>query len=328
MNDTDQKPGERALRVHYIKPDPDQAGQRLDNFLRTRYKSVPKSKIYNIIRKGELRVNGRRVKAEYRLQREDEIRVPPLRQRTLTDANTPTLELAKKRLPLEDVLLYEDDSVLVVNKPIGLAVHGGSQVPWGLIEALRLIRTDLKFVELGHRLDRETSGALVLAKKRSILKLVHQAFSEQSVEKIYWALLAHRVGKKQVTVDLPLEKNIYQGGERMVRVSRDGKPAATHLKVLEKFDNATETEIKLDSGRTHQIRVHTQYLGHPVIGDQKYGDTELNGVYKTTFGLDRMCLHAQSIDFEIEGKTISVKAPLDDRLLRLREKLAAKNTII
>ncbi len=291
----------------------DEAGQRLDNYLFSRLKGVPKSKIYRIIRKGELRVNGKRVKVDHRLQPDDKVRIPPLRVSEARDDAMPSADYLLERLPLDQLVLYESKALLVINKPAGIAVHGGTGVKWGVIEALRVLRPDIAFIELVHRLDRETSGVLLLAKKRSVLKALHRALAGSDLDKRYWVLLAGKLPKRRVTVDLPLEKNVYRGGERLVQVARDGKPAVTHLQLLERYTldstldrvpgepstangfDSSWVEVRLETGRTHQIRVHTQYLGHPIVGDEKYGDPQFNSRFKQHYGIDRMWLHAAEL---------------------------------
>lgn len=328
-NDVSEKelPGGHA--VVYREIPSDYAGQRLDNHLVALLKDVPKSKLYQIVRKGELRVNGKRIKPDYRLQAGDVIRIPPLHRGEPKAPDLPSLKLLKARLPLESMILFENKSLLVINKPAGLAVHGGSKTPWGIIEALRVIRDDIHFLELVHRLDRDTSGVLLLAKKRSVLRALHRALANNELKKEYLALLVGRFPQSEATVNLALDKNHYQGGERMVRVSRDGKPALTHFKVLKRLENATFVSVRLETGRTHQIRVHAQYLGHPIIGDPKYGDCNANQEFVKSHGIDRMWLHAEQIVLPTDSNEapleelagLTFRAPLDPMLEKIVQSL-------
>ena len=254
-----------AVKPFLIEIDEESAGQRIDNFLFTRLKGVPKSHVYRILRKGEVRVNGGRCQAQRRLDSGDVVRVPPLRQAERNEREIPEA-LVQQRLA--DRILHEDEDFLVVNKPAGMAVHGGSGLSYGVIEGLRAIRPQAKFLELVHRLDRETSGCLLVAKKRSSLRHLHELFrADHQVKKVYLALLTGVWLRKQLLVDAPLKKNILQSGERMVKVARDGKPARTEFRRLRKFASATLVEASLFTGRTHQIRVHAQSLGHAIACD-------------------------------------------------------------
>lgn len=299
-------------KVSYLTIDENNSGQRLDNFLITLLKGVPKSKIYRILRKGEVRVNKKRVKPQYRLDVGDEVRLPPIRKAE---------EQASPRVPenlmtsLEERILYEDDGLIVVNKPSGVAVHGGSGLSFGVIEAFRQMRPDQSFLELVHRLDRETSGVLMLAKKRKVLTYLHEQLRTDGVDKRYLALVLGKWRGGAQEVDAPLLKNVTQSGERVVRVSRDGKPSLTRFKTLERFAIATLVEAKPVTGRTHQIRVHCQYAGCPIVGDEKYATNEINKTFKE-FGVRRLFLHARSITFQArEGeKSLTIEAELDPEL--------------
>lgn len=302
-----------GFKPQFIEIDSESAGQRIDNFLFSRFKGVPKGHVYQILRTGQVRVNGGRAKALRRLMEGDVIRIPPLRF-----AEREALEIGESqlRLRLDNRILYEDDDFLVFNKPAGLAVHGGSGVSFGLIEGLRKLRPEARFLELVHRLDKDTSGCLLIAKKRSALNYLHEMFrSEQRMGKIYTALLAGVWARKQLLVDAPLKKNILQSGERMVRIAKDGKPAQTILTRLKKFSNATLVEAKLLTGRTHQIRVHAQSIGHAIAGDERYGDESINQAFRKQ-GLKRMFLHASELSFEHPktNKPFKVVAPLDAEL--------------
>jgi 23S rRNA pseudouridine955/2504/2580 synthase len=299
-------------RVQIIDIPAEFAGQRLDNFLFTRLKGVPKSRIYRMLRSGEVRLNGGRVKAQDRIEGGDKLRIPPVRVAEREEAVLP-IHMLRQRL--ENRVVFEDEAMLVLNKPVGMAVHGGSGTSFGVIEGLRHLRPDARFLELVHRLDRDTSGLLLVAKKRSALRVLHELFREDQVEKRYLALLAGAWGQKQWLVDAPLEKNIAQGGERMVRVSSQGKPAQTHFRRLQRFEQATLVEAKPVTGRTHQIRVHAAHLGHPIAGDERYGKEEDNRVFRQ-LGLKRLFLHAAdlAIAHPVSGETLRLHAPLEAEL--------------
>jgi 23S rRNA pseudouridine955/2504/2580 synthase len=303
--------------VKWIEIDEDQAGQRLDNFLFTQLKGVPKTRIYRIVRKGELRVNKGRVNAKYRLQVNDVVRIPPIR---VADRDEAILVQPTLKHSLEQLILYEDDGFIVLNKPSGFAVHGGSGINSGVIEALRVIRPQQKFLELVHRLDKETSGCLLIAKKRSALKYLHELFRGDGVEKTYLALLAGRWERKKQWVDAPLLKNVNQGGERMVVVSKLGKSAQTHFVRLQKFSDTTLVHASPKTGRTHQIRVHAAWLGFPLVGDDRYGDAEQNKLFRKR-GYRRLFLHAEQLRFKhpVSGDLMHFQAPLPDSLTQLIE---------
>ncbi|GAB4357534.1 MAG: 23S rRNA pseudouridine(955/2504/2580) synthase RluC [Gammaproteobacteria bacterium] len=297
--------------VTWIEIDRDQAGQRIDNFLLRELKGVPKSRIYRILRKGEVRVNKGRAAPTYRLQSGDKVRIPPIRR-----GNAPTGSPGRAAVErVQSCLILEHPHFLVVDKPAGMAVHGGSGLSFGLIEAMRAWRSDLSYLELVHRLDRETSGCLLLAKRRSALRRLHTLIREGGMEKRYLALVqGHWKGGGRV-VDLPLRKNQLQGGERVVRVDPAGKPSQTRFKVIDYYGDATLVEATLLTGRTHQIRVHAAHEGHPLAGDDKYGDPEWNRALRR-LGLKRMFLHAHSLAFlypEPE-EAIHASAPLGEDL--------------
>lgn len=281
--------------------------QRVDNYLLRELKGVPKSKIYSILRKGEVRVNKKRVDPDYRLQAGDLLRIPPVRvaERTPAFIGDKTLRL------VEQSILFEDDGILVVNKPAGIAVHGGSGVDFGLIEALRRLRPDETGIELVHRLDRDTSGCVLLAKKRSVLKSLHEAFRGDGVDKRYLALAIGKWPAHLREINAPLNKNELKSGERMVAVHVDGKPSVTRFEVIERFGPATLIEARPVTGRTHQIRVHAQFAGHALAGDPKYGRDEDNLLLRE-FGLKRLFLHSASIGcfFPHLGRNQTFEAPL------------------
>jgi 23S rRNA pseudouridine955/2504/2580 synthase len=308
-------------KAQLLEIDGEYAGQRIDNFLMNRLKGVPKSHVYRILRTGEVRINGGRCQAHRKLAAGDIVRIPPLRLAAERDAAVPE-NLVRSRLA--DRVLFEDDDFLVLNKPAGMAVHGGSGLSYGLIEGLRQIRPESRFLELVHRLDRDTSGCLLIAKKRSTLRALHELFrDDRQVTKIYTALLAGAWARKQMDVDAPLKKNILQSGERIVKVATDGKPALTHFRRLRKFERATLVEARLMTGRTHQIRVHSKFMGHPIVGDDRYGDENANQGFRSQ-GFKRLFLHARSLAFSHPrtGKPFSVEAPMDPELEAFLEQLS------
>ncbi|MCD1126250.1 23S rRNA pseudouridine(955/2504/2580) synthase RluC [Jinshanibacter sp. LJY008] len=293
----------------------DTAGQRIDNFLRTMLKGVPKSMIYRVLRKGEVRVNKKRIKPEYKLEDGDIIRIPPVRVAE-REESVVSAKLDKVAV-LEHCILYEDDHILVMNKPSGTAVHGGSGLSFGVIEGLRALRPEAKFLELVHRLDRETSGILMVAKKRSALRSLHEQLRLKTMQKDYLALVRGQWQSHCKVVQAPLLKNVLQSGERIVRVDGEGKPSETRFKVEERFEFSTLVKASPVTGRTHQIRVHTLHAGHPIAFDDRYGDQEFDRQLEHT-GLNRLFLHAASLRFEhpSTGETMRVEAPMDKTLHR------------
>lgn len=305
-------------KVQWYEITEENCEQRLDNFLITLLKGVPKTRIYRIIRKGEVRVNKGRINNKYRLQKGDIVRIPPIRvaSRDNEVELQPTLKYS-----LEKDIIYEDEYLIVLNKPAGFAVHGGSGISSGVIEGLRLLRPEARFLELAHRLDKDTSGCLLVAKKRSILKILHDFFRGDGVKKTYIALLVGQWERKKQIVSAPLLKNTGKGGERVVKVSQAGKFAETHFKRLKKYKNSTLVEASPKTGRTHQIRVHAAWLGHPIVADDRYGHAETNNILKKK-GFRRLFLHAEQLQFHhpITEKIISFKAPLPKELELLLEK--------
>lgn len=302
-----------SVRVQWFEVGEEGAGQRIDNYLMARLKGVPRSHVYRILRTGEVRRNGGRVQADVRLAFGDRIRVPPVKVAQPAQATPLNAENIRKRF--EARILFEDDDIIAFNKPAGVAVHGGSGLAFGVIEGFREIRPEARFLELVHRLDRDTSGCLLLAKKRSALSHLHQQFREDTVNKRYLALFVGAWRRASQTVDAPLQKNILQSGERMVKVSPQGKPARTDFRRLEAFTEATLVEALPMTGRTHQIRVHAKHLGHPLAGDERYGDEDVNRQFRQS-GLKRLFLHAAEAGFQHPrtGATISVSAPLEPDL--------------
>ncbi|MBI3545509.1 MAG: RluA family pseudouridine synthase [Gammaproteobacteria bacterium] len=310
-----------ASAVRYVEIDDSRAGQRLDNFLIATLKGVPRSHIYRILRKGEVRINRGRVKPDYRLEPGDMVRIPPLRLSAPSDIDP--AQTAEKFAWLQQRILYEDDDLMVVNKPSGLPVHSGSGVNIGLIEALRHVRAQDASLELAHRLDRETSGCLVVTKTRPAMLAMHRLLRHGGIEKHYLALVqgAWRGGAREINV--ALEKNRPNANEHMVEVSDDGKEAISVFIPHQRLRIATLMEIKLLTGRTHQARVHAAHLGHPIAGDDKYGDREFNRRLHR-LGLRRLFLHAQRLTFAHpqSGSKIDIEAPLPDELSLLLERLS------
>lgn len=300
-------------QVQFIDISDDEAGQRIDNFLLTKLKGVPKSMIYRIIRKGEVRVNKGRIKPEYKLVEGDQVRVPPVRVAERETA--PVSAKLDKVAALANCILFEDDVLLVLNKPSGTAVHGGSGLSFGVIEGLRALRPDARFLELVHRLDRDTSGILLVAKKRSALRALHEQLRLKQMQKDYLALVRGNWQSHMKVIQAPLLKNILQSGERVVKVSSEGKPSETRFKVEERFDNATLVKASPVTGRTHQIRVHTLYAGHPIAFDDRYGDKQFDSQLAGT-GLNRLFLHASALKFTHPktGEEMRLQAPLDNQL--------------
>jgi 23S rRNA pseudouridine955/2504/2580 synthase len=313
--------------VTYVEAGEGDAGQRVDNFLSRILKDVPRSLVYRILRTGEVRVNGKRAKPEHRLAEGDRVRLPPLQRKTeeqrAAERSAPSRSL---REFVSGAIIHQDRDLIVINKPAGVAVHGGSGLSAGVIEALRATHPELKELELVHRLDRETSGVLLVAKRRAALRELHALLRERDMDKRYLALVVGRWPFGTKTIDLPLKTNLKQGGERVVRVHADGQHAVTTFKPIEHFGKlATLLDVSLGTGRTHQIRVHAAHAGHPIAGDEKYGDRERDAKLKP-YGLQRMFLHAQSLTFKRPGapKPFSVSAPVPEDWQAVIEKLRAE----
>jgi 23S rRNA pseudouridine955/2504/2580 synthase len=314
---------EIKLPVQIVEIEPDFIGQRIDNFLLARLKGVPKSVIYRVLRKGEVRVNKKRIKPEYKLQQDDVVRIPPITVATQAEPVSVKLSMVKN---LEQHILFEDNDLIVLNKPSGMAVHGGSGLQFGVIEALRALRPLAKHLELVHRLDRDTSGCLLIAKKRSVLTHLHEQLRNKTVEKKYWALVAGDWDNKVRKVTEPLKKNTLQSGERVVRVDeQDGKPSETRFRILQRYQQGTLVEAFPVTGRTHQIRVHTACKGHPIACDDKYGDNVFTAQMQQ-LGLNRLFLHAKTLSFmhPMTETTLRVEAPLDEALEQALSKLTRK----
>lgn len=290
--------------------DENDVGQRVDNFLMRHLKGVPKQKIYSILRKGEVRVNSSRVKPTYRLQHQDRIRIPPV----TTRASAPVQFNADTNSILESSILFEDKDIIALNKPHGFAVHGGSSISAGVVEILRHMRNQPQ-IELAHRLDRDTSGCLLLCKKRSVLKEVQAAFRERTVKKKYALIVAGRWPNKTRSVQGRLLRYLTHWGERRVRVDDTGQVARTDFQVMELASDATMLQASLHTGRTHQIRVHAQSQGFPILGDSKYGN-HVEGHYAP-----RLCLHASRLVVPVGGDRLDLTAPMEPTMAAYWQRL-------
>ncbi len=290
-------------RATWLEVGEESAAQRIDNFLLRRLKGVPKSHVYRVLRSGEVRVNSGRVRPDYRLQVGDRIRVPPIRI-------APRPALAR---PSQFPIVFEDAALLVIDKPAGVAVHGGSGVSYGVIESLRAARPQAKVLELAHRLDRDTSGLLILAKKRSALVELHRLLREGEVKKVYVAVVKGVLDKTMLEIRAPLRKYVSAKGERRVSVGEGGREAVTRVKALKSGRDYSVLEVRLLTGRTHQIRVHLAHAGHPILGDDKYGDFSLNHALAKQ-GVRRLFLHARRLEFAhpISGEHVELEAKLPD----------------
>ncbi|MBS0580951.1 MAG: RluA family pseudouridine synthase [Proteobacteria bacterium] len=312
------RPGVQRLEVTE-----EEAGQRLDNYLHKRLGGLPRSRIFRIIRKGEVRVNGKRASPETRLALADTVRVPPVSLAAPeASPRRPSGALSER---IAQSIIFEDARLLVIDKPAGVAVHGGSGVSFGVIEALRALRPE-ETLELVHRLDRDTSGCLLIAKRSSTLRTLHALLREETgFEKRYLALVrgAWDLGDKRI--DAPLRTDTRVGGERTVKVAENGKPSVSRFRPVQFFGRfATLLEVELETGRTHQIRVHAAHAGHPVAGDEKYGDPAFSESLRA-LGLHRMFLHAHSISFKWpEGGEFSINTPLPAELGALIDRLATQ----
>ncbi|WMY94717.1 MAG: 23S rRNA pseudouridine(955/2504/2580) synthase RluC [Arsenophonus sp.] len=300
-----------------------EVGRRIDNFLLTRFKDIPKSKIYRIIRKGEVRINSGRIKPKYKIQEGDLLRIPFLEMRR---KKTIFLDKFNQIDLLVNNILYEDEYLLILNKPSGMAVHGGTKIQFGIIEILRVLRSETYFLELVHRLDRDTSGILLIAKKLSALRTLHEQLRMKTIQKEYLALVKGQWPSHIKVIKEPLLNNVLKNGQRIVQVSINGKYAETNFEIKERFVNTTLLKVIPITGKKHQIRVHTQYVKHPIIFDHLYGDSNFNKQLNIT-GLKRIFLHANILVFThpLTGERLSFKAPLDEQLqtclIKLRKEL-------
>jgi 23S rRNA pseudouridine955/2504/2580 synthase len=300
--------------VTYLTINQEHVEQRIDNFLHTHFKGVPRSHIYRILRTGEVRVNKGRVKPTYRLQVGDRLRIPPI-QFQPPSPKVPTVEKCQE---LASAILYEDARLLIVNKPAGMAVHGGSGLNGGVIEGLRTLYPHAPYLELVHRLDRDTSGCLMIAKKSSMLRRLHELLRQSGIHKQYLALVQGRWNSQLTKCQAPLQKNVLRSGERMVHVHAEGKPAMSQFTIERQWTTTTLLRVRPLTGRTHQIRVHTAYLGHPIAGDNKYGNDNFNKQMRQ-WQLKRLFLHAEKLEITMPDIdfTLSIQAPLPQELQKV-----------
>lgn len=309
-------PAASRAAVRHVAVGPEEAGQRLDKALESLLSGVPRSRIFRLIRRGEVRVNGRRAEPAQRLAAGDDLRLPPVRAPEPSEAGAPRVPPGLIRA-VEEAVLFQDERVLVLNKPSGIAVHGGSGLSFGVIEALRASRPK-ESLELVHRLDRDTSGCLIVARRNSALRVLHALMREGAVQKSYLVLVTGRWGLGHKHINAPLRTDLRVGGERTVKVDAQGKQAHTEFRLIEHFGNrASLLEATLHTGRTHQIRVHAAHCGHPVLGDEKYGDPARNAELEG-LGLRRLFLHAHAVSFTWPGgheQTFSAPLPADLRAL-------------
>lgn len=291
-------------KVKNIKIDLESKGMRLDNYLISLLKGIPKSKIYSIIRKGEVRLNSKRIKPRHKIQEGDIVRIPPLKiiENETVKPSSNIVEIIKEKI------IFEDKSILVINKPVGIASHGGSGISLGLIEIVRQIIPSYENVQLVHRLDKDTSGCIVLTKKKSVLREMHNELRNHSVEKKYVAITKGHWQQNSIDVNLNLLKLKNKSGEQKVKVSDEGKESITKFKVIKQNQNFSQINCTLLTGKTHQIRVHCQHLEHPIMGDRKYGDKDFNKLAKK-IGITRMMLHASSINFKRMKFSIDSQIP-------------------
>lgn len=308
--------GNPFTSVQTLKVGSERDGQRVDNALAALLRGVPRSLIYRLLRTGQVRVNGKRAKPDTRLATGDLLRIPPVRTARREDSGAPPAGLVKQ---LADSVIFEDRDFLAIDKPSGIASHGGSGVSFGAIELLRAACPN-EHLELAHRLDRDTSGVLVFARTRQGLSGLQALIRAGKVKKQYLCLLTGKLERAKFDVNAPLRKSVLSGGERMVRVDDDGKPALTFFREIERYRDGSLVEATLDTGRTHQIRVHAAHAGHPVAGDPKYGDREANKHFRD-LGLKRLFLHAARFEFELNERTYSFSAPLPGDLREVLDEL-------
>ena len=308
----------QSPQVRLVEVSREDAGQRIDNFLSRHLKGVPRSMIYRILRRGEVRVNSGRIQPRYKVKAGDRVRIPPVRVAAPRSSAVPDSWMAD----IETRIVFENTRLLVIDKPSGIAVHGGSGIRHGIIETLRARRPDAPYLELVHRLDRETSGCLIIAKRRSALRALHEQLRNGQMTKRYLALVRGRWtgGRRRVTA--ALKKNQLQGGERVVRVDAAGKSAESDFRPLTIHDSASLVEVDLHTGRTHQIRVHATHIGYPLAGDSRYGDSEFNHAIKR-LGLRRLFLHAHLLEFSepASDEVLTISTPLGDDLKQVLDNL-------
>lgn len=323
-SDTPERPAGAARTIHIAE---DRDGQRIDNFLLGYLKGAPRSLVYKLLRSGQVRLNGGRVKAERKLEAGDQVRIPPIRLDEPSDKGTPAKGLLEA---MQASIIFEDARLLAINKPSGVASHGGSGISFGAIETLRALRPK-ESLELVHRLDRDTSGLLLIARKRSALTELQALMREDGaagsggIRKRYLALLVGRMPDGLMSVDAPLHVGLRQGGERHVQVASAGvgKASLSHFKVLERRGGQSYCEVRIATGRTHQIRVHAQHIGHAVAGDDKYGDEAVNKRLRDQVGLKRLFLHASTLEFALDGGKVPylLNAPLAPDLIEVLDRL-------
>lgn len=307
---------QKSTSVRYVRVGAEAAGQRVDNFLLRELKGVPRSHVYRLLRTGQVRVNGGRVKPHRKLVQGEELRVPPWKGSEKAAALPPTDNFKSR---VAGAIFYEDARLIALNKPPGMAVHGGTNVPHGVIEMLRAIRPNAPYLELAHRLDRATSGCLIVAKDRETLKRLHEALRDGRVSKRYLALLCGAWEGGAREVDLPVGRS-QRGGERMMEVASDGKASMTRFTPVRRFRDYVLADVDIATGRTHQIRVHAAAIAHPVAGDRKYGDAKANRELRQ-LGLKRMFLHAARFEMELDGQTLSLEAAVSGDLLEVLRKM-------
>lgn len=294
--------------IHYLHIDTERSGQRLDNYLLALNRKIPKSHIYKLIRSGQVRVNKKRVKPYYKLQAADEIRLPDLFEQK--SASLSSNQAAAKQS--FGSILYEDKALLIIDKLAHVAVHGGSGISYGVIEILRARYAHLPTLELAHRLDRDTSGCLIICKRRSTLRQLHQLLHQGEMDKTYMALVwGHWPYEGERLLSYPLKKFTSTDGQRWVKVAGDGKPSQTRVECLARYAEHSLLKIKPIEGRTHQIRVHLAHAGYPIVGDLKYGNVLKDEQCSKLYAIKRMYLHAQKLAFLLKGESIAVEAPLD-----------------
>jgi len=302
--------------VRTVGVGPERDGQRVDNCLATLLKGVPKTHIYRLLRTGQVRVNGKRAKPDTRLVAGDQLRIPPVRVAERPESGTPPAAMLDE---IRKAVIFEDKDFLAIDKPAGIASHGGSGVAFGAIELLRAARSG-EHLELAHRLDRDTSGVLVFARSRRGLTGLQALIRDGATRKQYLCLMTGKLARAKFDVNAPLRKSVLTGGERMVRVDGEGKPALTFFREIERYRDASLVEATLATGRTHQIRVHAAHAGYPLAGDPKYGDREANRHFRES-GLKRLFLHAARFEFELGERAYSFSAPLPDDLRAVLDRL-------
>lgn len=317
-------PGVVCQEVQWVTVDEDNAGQRLDNFLMAQLRGVPKGVIYRVVRKGEVRVNKGRAKPDTRLKAGDQVRIPPVERRVKATAVVPGTRV---QMVMEEAVIFENEQMLVVNKPSGIAVHGGSGLSFGLIEVLRSARPDARFLELVHRLDRDTSGLVMIAKKRSALRYLQDELRAKRIRKHYHALVSGGWPASVRRVEVPLLRYEMPNGERRVKVDDAGKSSLTLFRCLAHYEGYSLVGASPVTGRTHQIRVHSAWAGHPIAGDDKYMDDGGLKAFRSVGG-QRLMLHARALEFTLpgSGEPVRLEAPYDDAFQRVLLKLGARLT--